>query len=605
MSHCLTIRRAFVLTAHFLSICLVVGGGVSVQAAEVIMPSIFADHMVIQTDQPIRLSGQFTGTARELKIELAGRKTVIQPRLFGGWDATLDPVTEPGGAHTLTISAGGEVVHTLENITFGDVWLCGGQSNMEWDMTTINDSGAEIAGADFPDIRLMEVTKHTHRAPQDEVKRFDRVWTPCTPATVRAFSAVGYLFGRQLHLETGRPIGLVQSAWGGSRIETWIPEEALLASKYGDNVASRNFSSEQHKPSICYNAMIHGLAPLGIRGVIWYQGESNDAQPQEYRRLHETLITAWRDLWGNPELPFYFVQLANWAPGDRWELLREAQTQTLAVPYTGMAVTIDIGASNDIHPRNKQGTASRLAAIALAKDYGQDRVYSGPSFRAASTDGFDITLRFDHAGSGLIGVDGGDRVIGMEVLTSSGKWSKANATVVGEDTVLVPGSLFRAGVLGVRYGWSSDPVVSLANQEGFPAVPFRFEPVDLDYAAWSDRLAGGARAPEEDAQGDGVFNLVEYASGEKLPSLIPLENGGHRIAFHRRAGAADVRVFLDRSSDLEMWNEIWSEDRTGDSDPSWTQESDWGATMTDRYEVTLSADAEKEVYFRVRYRLEE
>ncbi len=597
------IRRAIRFAVFLLAFAVVTGVSVLVEAVEVTMPAIYADHMVIQTDRPIRLSGRSAGVSGELEIELAGRKTVIQPRLFGGWEATLDPVSEPGGSHTLTISAGGEVIHTLENITFGDVWICGGQSNMEWDMTTINDSAAEIAGADFPDIRLMEVNKHTQATPQDEVKRFDQVWTPCTPASVRRFSAVGYLFGRQLHQETGRPIGLVQSAWGGSRIETWIPQEALEASAYGENVAGRNFSSAQHKPSICYNAMIHGLAPLGIRGVIWYQGESNQDQPQEYRSLHETLITSWRELWGAPDLPFYFVQLANYAPGADWELLREAQTQTLAVPHTGMAVTIDIGTSNDIHPRNKQGTASRLAAIALAKSYDQDRVYSGPLFRSATTDGHDITLHFDHVGSGLAGVDGGENVVGFEALTTGGRWAKASARIVDGDKVVVPGTLFRTDPQGVRYGWSSDPVVSLENQEGFPAVPFRFERLELDYAGWSDQLVGRARLPGEDANGDGRVNLVDYASGRKVPVVIPRPDGGYELTFHRRAGADDVGVVLEESRDLKAWDEIWSADPSGESGSGWIRESDWGETMTDRYRITVPADAGSGAYYRVRYRL--
>ena len=207
----------------------------------------------------------------------------MKPSLFGAWSGTLDPVDEVGGSHALTISVDGEIVHAIEDITFGDVWLCGGQSNMEWDMTTINNSAAEIATADLPDIRLMEVALQTDNKLLDDVKRLAQEWMVCTPAAVRQFSGVGFLFGREIHQETGRPIGLIQSAWGGSRIETWIPETALLANAYGSEVLRRNYSAVQHRPMICYNAMIHGLASLSLKGVIWYQGESNQDRPEEYR----------------------------------------------------------------------------------------------------------------------------------------------------------------------------------------------------------------------------------------------------------------------------------------------------------------------------------
>ncbi len=571
------------------------------QAADIILPSIYADHMVIQTDQPIVLSGQASGVLGELVIELAGQSATVRPKPFGSWTVTLDPVIEPGGSHALTFTLEGEVIHSINNITFGDVWLCGGQSNMEWDMTTINDSASEIAGAEFPDIRLMEVALVSDNKPLKDVKKLTQEWTPCSPTAVRRFSAVGYLFGRELHQETGRPIGLIQSAWGGSRIETWISDNALQESPYAANVASRNFSAAQHKPSICYNAMIHGLAPIALKGVIWYQGESNETQPEEYRSLHETLITSWRDLWQSPELPFYYVQLANYGPGLRWELLREAQTQLLEVPNTGMAVTIDIGASNDIHPRNKQGTAHRLAAIALAKTYGQDRVYSGPLLKAAVTDGHNITLQFDHVGSGLASADS---LAGFEVLTAEGRWAKGTAKIVG-DTVEIPGTLFRTNPQGVRYGWDSDPVVSLSNKEGFPAVPFRFEALDQTYATWKDQLVGAGRLPNEDGNSDGLDNLIHYASAEREARMVNSNNGSAELTFHRRANALDVTVAVEQSEDLDTWTETWSTEQPDSSGMDWTQDRAWGAMMTDRYVVSLTTDANASRYYRIRYDLSE
>ena len=571
----------------------------STQAAEIILPSVYADHMVIQTDQPIVLSGFSSGVLGELVIELAEQRATVRHKPFGSWTVTFDPVVAPGGSHALTFTFEGDVIHSVNNITFGDVWVCSGQSNMEWEMTQINDSASEIDGAEFPNIRIMAVSLQLAGAPLRDVKRLDQEWTPCSPESIRRFSAVGYFFGRELHQETGRPIGLIQSAWGGTPIETWIPDTALQQNPYFENVARHNVA-----PSQRYNAMIHGLAPLAIKGAIWYQGENNASWPQEYRSWQETLITSWRDLWNNPEMPFYFVQLANYRPGARWELLREAQTQTLAVPHTGMAVTIDIGDSTDIHPRNKQDVGRRLAAIALAKDYRQaHRVYSGPTFKSASTDGHNITLHFDHVGSGLIGIDGGAKAKGFEARYALGNWKSVTAKIVG-NTIEIPGNLFDKAPQAVRYGWDSDPEVTLANKEGFPAVPFRFEALEeLTYSSWKDQLVGTARLPDEDANGDGSSNLWQYASAEKPPSVAKLANGTHILTFHRRATAIDIHVSLEQSSDLEAWTETWSNDQPDTNSLAWTQENDWGATMTDRYTVTIPATTEPAAYYRVRYRL--
>ncbi len=571
-------------------------------AIEISLPPIYADHMIFQTGRPIVLSGDVTnGRPTNLEVSLAGKRVPIETSLFGSWTVTLDPVEKPGGSHTLIFYEKGEPIHTLNDITFGDVWLCGGQSNMEWELATIGATDA-IESAEFPHIRLMEVTKVTSTTPQEEVRRFDLAWSQSTPEAVRRFSAVGYFFGRELHEETGRPIGLIQSAWGGSRIETWIPDTALKTSPYAERVASRTFGEVQDRPSLCYNAMIHGLAPLAIKGVIWYQGEDNASHAGEYRSLHETLITSWREHWQTPELPFYFVQLANWRPGANWAELREAQWQTLAVPNTGMAVTIDIGDSNDIHPRNKLDVGKRLAAIALAKDYGQtDRVYSGPQFRSASTDGKAITLHFNHVGSGLATSDGAARVQGFEVKYESGNWRDANA-MVSDDTVVLPGSLFTTTPKAVRYGWASDPEVNLKNKEGFPAVPFQFDGIDQTYTTWRDQLVGTARLPGEDANHDGMSNLLDYASAGKRLDVMRHEDS-LIVAFDIRAGASDLTGVLESSEELNTWTEIWATDQPDGSGFSWSQEDDWGATLTNRYQIVIPHHGTPARQFRVRYHL--
>lgn len=574
--------------------------------AEITLPSIFADHMVMQTGQPIQLSGRVLPAEVSLEIELAGERATVKPGLFGNWSVELNPIHEIGGSHTLSILADDELVHRIEDITFGDVWLCGGQSNMSWEMTTINNSAAEIAAAHFPNIRLMEVSLVTDTKPRDEVKGLAQSWTRCTPATVRQFSGVGFLFGREIHQATGRPIGLIQSAWGGSRIETWIPDTALVENPYGPSVKSRSFGNPQHRPSICYNAMIHGLAPLALKGVIWYQGESNQDRPEEYRSLHETLITSWRDLWQRPELPFYYVQLANYAPGRQWERLREAQTQSLAIPHTGMAVTIDIGDSNDIHPRNKQGTAHRLAAIALARTYDQKRVHEGPTFRSAVRRGDDIILHFDGLGSGLVTQDGTNAVTGFERLTKSGDWTRTQGAIDG-DTIVIRSSIFSPDPQGIRYGWESDPEVNLANAEGLPAVPFQFGPIEITYSSWQDRLVGPAsrRLPSGDADGDGTSNLLHYATAGRLPIATPVADTHYTLTFHRRSGADDIGVAFEESHDLRTWTPVWVEGSPEKSSIQVNRTLEWGAVMTDSWSINLPVDTDQRHYFRIRYALDQ
>lgn len=295
------------------------------------------------------------------------------------------------------------------------------------------------------------------------------------------------------------------------------------------------------------------------------------------------------------------MQLANYAPGNHWERLREAQTQTLAVPHTGMAVTIDIGNSTDIHPRNKQDVGKRLAAIALADAYGQDRVDSGPRFRSASTDGRAITVQFDSLGSGLVSTAGSDRVLGFEALYAGGTWRKAAARIV-DDTIVLPGSIFNTDPQGVRYAWASDPEVSLMNTEGFPAAPFRLEAFEQSYDRWRDQLTGAARQPHEDANGDGESNFMEYAAAGKRPHLSALPDGRALLTFHRRATASDVEVVLEQALDLHAWSPVWTSESSEGSGFEWTQKMDWGAVMTEQFAVTVPQPPEETGYYRIRYR---
>jgi sialate O-acetylesterase len=310
-------------------------------------------------------------------------------------------------------------------------------------------------------------------------------WKVCSPETVAGFTGVGYFFGRRLNKELDVPIGLIGSNWGGTRIEPWTPPAGFksvpaLKKDFADKLDSfpqkRDNGTINHQtPLALYNGMIHPLLPYTIRGAIWYQGESNNGEGMLYNEKMKALIAGWRSVWKNDELPFLFVQLAPFKYGRRnpedlagiWE----AQTATLAVPNTGMAVTTDIGNVRDIHPRNKQDVGARLALWALAKTYGkQDVVYSGPLYRGMKVEGDSIRLSFDHVGGGLVSRDGED----LTWFTIAGKdleFVKAKAVIDG-DTVVVSADGVKNPV-AVRFGFDQVAEPNLSNKAGLPASPFR------------------------------------------------------------------------------------------------------------------------------------
>jgi sialate O-acetylesterase len=420
----------------------------------------------------------------------------------------------------------------LSDILIGEVWLCSGQSNMEWWLQSSAKAKQEIAAANYPEIRLFDVSGHTmHRNPQSNTTG---TWRRCTPESARRFSAVGYFFGQHLFQETGVPIGLIGTNWGGTRIEPWIPASGFAAvdelGHYCDGLKKLDSTTPQGKKyqkeylgrvqtwldkahvkisaarpigsppappnhdsidgaTLIYNSMVHGLAPLSVQGVIWYQGESNGEEGRSYYDKMRALIAGWRKAFENPDLAFYFVQLANWqAPnanpegGDGWAKIREAQRHTLAVPHTGMAVTTDIGEAGDIHPKNKQDVGKRLALWALRDSHGRDVTPSGPLFHNISVVGNTIHVSFDHASAGLIvgekhGLAATREVAGgslkrFAIAGADHKWHWADATIDGDQVVVSSPDVPHP--VAVRYAYSMNPQgANLYNKEGLPASPFR------------------------------------------------------------------------------------------------------------------------------------
>lgn len=470
----MTSRRALPL----LLACGLIAAFASAAHAEVKFPSIIGEGMVLQRNREVPIWG-WDDPGTTVTVEMAGATVSAQADDQGRWLVHL-PAMEAGGPHTLTVK--GTNSRSLGNVLVGEVWLCSGQSNMEFTVNRVVNAGEEQAAANFPEIRHIKIPHVPAAEPQQDVR--SQGWQATTPETVGNFTAVGYFFGRTLHQELGVPIGLIGSNWGGTRIEPWTPPEGFQHVPALSNIADNleNFPSKNNEgainhqsPLALYNGMIAPLVPYAIRGAIWYQGESNNGEGMLYYEKMKALIDGWRTVWNDPEMPFYFVQLAPYRYNNRdpeslpgiWE----AQTAALAVPHTGMAVTVDIGNVRDIHPTNKQDVGKRLALWALAETYGrEDLVYSGPLYKSMKVEGNAIRLQFDHVGSGLVSRDG-QPLSNFTIAGEDGNFVDAKAEIDG-DTVVVHAD----GVTtprAVRFAWDQEAEPNLSNQEGLPASPFR------------------------------------------------------------------------------------------------------------------------------------
>jgi sialate O-acetylesterase len=361
---------------------------------------------------------------------------------------------------------------------------------MAWKVSQSNDATNEIAQANYPSIRLLNYPRNFQKEPVEDIEGAS--WAVCAPSNVGDFSAVAYFFGRTLFKETNIPIGLINTSWGGTNAEAWtsmdflvkiekyrnFPSELAENLKKTDSLTVARMKSPNSYHTSLFNGMINPLLNLGVKGAIWYQGESNAYEGILYRTLFPNMIECWRTKWKQPDMPFFFVQLANYMedkpePGEsNWAKLREAQLMTLSYPNTGMAVIIDIGDAKDIHPKNKQDVGYRLALNALKMLYGKDIVFSGPIYKTMEINGDKVILSFNHTGSGLVAKDRYGYVKSFAVAGEDKKfyWAKAeikdNKVIVSSDKVAKP--------VAVRYAWADNPAdANLYNKEGLPASPFR------------------------------------------------------------------------------------------------------------------------------------
>ena len=452
--------------------------------ADVKIPSIFSDNMMLQQSTDVRIFGKADAGERISVKASWGAENSATAADDGKWETSLSTPAATSEPHSLVIN--GRNTITISNILIGEVWLCTGQSNMEYPVCRQGDgswatgmigANEELADSDYPEIRLFQAAHQL--APEGEKDDVEGKWVVCNAADIANFSAVGYVFGKQLHKELGVPVGLIQDVWGGTTIEAWTKMDVMEGNPdYA--VALERFSLENMKekgyfwkvPSTLWNGMIAPIAGFTIKGNIWYQGESNVYIDSTYRQAFINLINSWRKEWRQPDMPFYFAQIAPYADAPSVGI-REAQQQVWlesGLKNVGMVATADVGDSIDIHPRNKRAVGERFARWALAKQYGKEIAYSGPVFKKMKTEGNRAVIEFDYVENGLSTSDG-KAVKAFEIAGSDKVFHPAIAEIKGNRLEVYSPEVSKP--VAVRYAWKDFCHVNLINADSLPAVPFR------------------------------------------------------------------------------------------------------------------------------------
>ncbi len=472
--------------------------------AKATLAPVFSDHMVLQCGQPIPVWGIASpGEAVTITLGKETLRTVADPA--GHWLVRLAARQATDQPATLVITASNTL--SVGDILIGEVWICSGQSNMHWPLRLAANGEKEVNSAQLPNLRLLNLRGSPYPSgrefsPQDRENSVPRKyqtggWAVCTPQTIPEFSAVAFFFGRELYGKMNIPIGLIHNSVGGTPTESWISRSALLAdpalrpilSNWPENELISSFCRKRagmnlagftqglaggsmchpYQPGFMYESAIAPLAPFAMRGVIWYQGESNTHNPMLHDRLFSTLVGQWREVWGQGDFPFLFVQLPNLAGAEDWPGFRASQLRALRIPNTGMAVTIDIGDPGDVHPPAKEEVGHRLALLARDIAYGEKIESSGPMLRDIKAAGKDLRLGFSRVTGGLATRDKKDPT-GFEVAGIDMKFAPAMARIeANEIAVFSPGI---AEPVAVRYGFAPNPRCTVVNGAGLPASPF-------------------------------------------------------------------------------------------------------------------------------------
>jgi len=486
----------------------------SLTFSSVKLPSVISDNMVLQQNKEVKVWG-WAKAGEKVEVKIGNLVLNTEADKDGKWVVKFNGFPA-GKVYKITIRGENNKVE-VKNIIFGEVYLASGQSNMEFRLRGDKFSKEEIPEANFSEIRFFDVKNKTATEPLSDV---EGKWVICSPETAGRFPAVAYYFAKNIHKKLNVPVGIIESDWGGTPVEAWMSPEVLKKTGEFENFKKqwekilKNWTPEKekkyredrrkwwkerkkaikegrkipprpktvigplspHRPSNLYNGMIHPLTNYTIRGVIWYQGESNAGRPLLYRKLFPAMIVDWREKW-EYQFPFLFVQLPNYlkkqsSPEEKsnWALLRESQLYTLkTVPETGMAITIDLGEENNIHPKNKRDVGYRLSLIALAKIYGEKIEYSGPIYKNMKIEGNKIRIYFEHTDGGLFA--NGGKLKGFVIAGEDKKFKWADAKIE-ENTVIVWNEEVKNPV-AVRYDWANNPPGNLYNKAGLPASPFR------------------------------------------------------------------------------------------------------------------------------------
>lgn len=511
-------------------------------SADVKLPAIFADHLVLQRGKPVAIWGT-ADAGEEVSVTFADQTKKAAADKDGAWKVALDKLEASADPRELKVKGKNEIV--LKDVLVGEVWICSGQSNMGFTVGRSVDAEKEVAAANDPHLRMFHVPNTVADEPQKDLlkKAEDTAWLETNPKNVGTFTAAGYFFGRELRKELNVPVGLINTSWGGTRCEAWTSKPALeavptckaiitgweeslktydsakakeahdkgakaqlekIAKIKEENAkpgatpqplpvvrAFEDQKTSQHRPAVLFNAMISPLVPYTAKGAIWYQGESNQKRAVQYQTLLPTMIADWRKHWEDKDLSFYIVQLASFGNNkpswpqpvgadDTWAELQWAQFVTAAkTPKCGLAVANDIGEEKDIHPKNKQEVGRRLALQALVKDYKKTGILSGgPVFAGGDQVANRFVINFSN-GSGLKARDGGD-LQGFIICGEDKVWKPAKAKVVeGRPSISVSSPEVKTPV-AVRYAWASwCPEANLVNKDGLPASCFRTDKFDL------------------------------------------------------------------------------------------------------------------------------
>ena len=557
-------RAVFHLTTLF------VLGTATEAIADVRLPGFYGDHMVLQRQMPLRFHG-WADAGEEVTVTFNGQEVMNVTNESGVWQVELAAMEANAEPQTLTVS--GKNTVTLNDVLVGEVWLCSGQSNMEWRVLSSSNADDEIAAANFPLIRHVKFARRASPVPLDDISS---EWQVCSPETAGNFTAAGYFMARKLFQELDVPIGLVNSSWGGTRVEPWAPptgfKQVPALSDLYQQILGRTPGTMQHRgllekhiaateawlgkarvaleagdvvtansafpaalaplqgrqdPTSLYNGMIHALVGFPIRGAIWYQGESNHVEGMMYYEKKKALINGWRELWGQGDFPFYFVQIAPFQYGDEDPTILaefwEAQAATTQVPNTGMVVINDIATLDDIHPPNKQDVGHRLALLALKNDYGrEDLVAESPEFESLTVDGPRLVVRFKHTGGGLTTRDGKPPTYFEVVGIGSGGFKPATAVINGDTVTLTSPEV--AAPTAFRFAWHKLAEPNLTGGTGLPVGAVRggdvptlasqvpeFEQYDLVYDLDLHRVGrDGVEYSVDNSRNQPAFDRVAY-----------------------------------------------------------------------------------------------